>query len=112
MPEIHLCILVIEDCILYNLPNIKWNVLDNGIVEQGPLGRHFTHISRQNEMQCDEVMSYLRNVGQMFGLEVHSMPFTVKFPLTVPVGQHLKDLGVVGMLMEPIIGLRVNRSRL
>ena len=45
----------------------------------------------------------------MFGLEVHSVPFNVKFPLTVPIGQHPKDLGVVGLLMEPIIGLRVNR---
>ena len=59
-------------------------------------------------MRCDEVMPYLRNVGQGFGLEVHYMPFIVKFPLTVPVGQHPKDLGIVGMLMEPIIGLRVN----
>ena len=108
MPEIHLCILVIEDCILYNLSNIKWNVLDNGIVEQCPLGRHFTHISCRNETRCDEVMPYIRNVGQMFGLEVHNVPFTVKFLLTVLVGQHPKDLAVVGMLMEPIIGLRVN----
>ena len=45
----------------------------------------------------------------MFGLEVHSVPFTVKFPLTLPVGQHPKDLGIVEMLMEPIIGLRVNQ---
>ena len=76
MPEIHLCILVIKDCILvikdyilYNLPNIKWNVLDNDIIEQGPLGRHFTHISRRNETRCDEVLSYLRNVGHNVGLK-------------------------------------------
>ena len=109
MPEIHLCIFVIEDGILYNLPDIKWNVLDDGIVEQGPLGRHFTHISHRDETRCDEVMPYLRNVGQVFGLEVHGVPFTVKWPLSLPVGQHPKDLGIVGMLMEPIIGLRVNR---
>ena len=109
MPEIHVGILFIEDCILYNHPNIKGNVLDNGIVEQGSLGRHFTHNSRWNEMRCDEVMLYLRNVGQMSGLEVPSVPFTVNFPLTVPIGQHPKDLEVVGLLMEPIIGLRVNR---
>ena len=109
MPEIHLSVLVIEDCILYNLPNIRGYVLDNGIVEQGTLGSHFTHISPWNEMQCDEVMSYLRNVGQMFGLEVHSVPFTVKFPLTVPIGQHPKDLEIVGLLMEPIKGLEVNQ---
>ena len=96
MPEIHLGILVIEDCILYYPPNIKGYVLDNGIVEQGSLGHYFTHVSRRNETQCDEVMPYLRNVGQMLGLEVHSVTFTVKFPLTMPIGQHPKDLGVVG----------------
>ena len=108
MPEIHLRIFFIEDCILYNLPNIKWNVLDDGIVEQGPLGRHFKQISRRDEKRCDEVMPYLRNVGQVFSLEVHFMPFTVQFPLTLPVGQHPKDFGIVGMLMEPIIVLEVN----
>ena len=109
MPEIHLRIFVIEDCILYNLPDIKWNVLDDGIIEQGPLGRHFTHISRRDETRCDEVMPNLRNVGQVFSLEVHGVPFTVEFPFTLPVSQHHKDLGIVGMLMELIIGLRVNR---
>ena len=109
VPEIHLGLLVIEDFILYNMPNIKGYVLDNGLVEQGSLGRHFTHISHQNETRCDEVMPYLRNVGQMFGLEVHSVPFTVEYPLTVPIGQHPKDLGVVGLLMEPIKGLKVNQ---
>ena len=105
MPEIHLCIFVIEDCIPYNLPGIKWNVLDDGIVEQGPLGRHFTHISCRDETRCDELMPYLRNLGQVFGLEVHDIPLTVKFSLTLLVGQHLKDLEIVGMLMELIIGL-------
>ena len=88
--------------------DIKWNVLDDGIVEQGPLGRHFTHISYRDETRCDEVMPYIRNVGQVFGLELHCVPFTVQFPLTLPVGQHHKDFGIVGMLMEPIIGLGVN----
>ena len=63
MPEIHFRIFVIEDCILYNLDDIKWDVLDDGIVEQGPLGRHFAHIGRQDETPYDEVMPYLRNVG-------------------------------------------------
>ena len=109
MLEIHLSALVIEDCILYNLPNAKGYVLDNGIVKQGTLGSHFTHISRQNDTRCDEVMSYLGNVGQMCGLEVYSVLFTVEFPVTVPVGQHPKDIGVVGLLMEPIKELGVNR---
>ena len=86
MFEIHLRIFVIEDGILYNLLDIKWNILDDGIVEYGSLGRHFTHISRRDETRCDEVMPDLRNVGQVFGLEVHSVPFIVKFLLTLPVG--------------------------
>ena len=109
MPEVHLHIFVIEDYILYNLSDIKWDVQDDGIVKQGPLGHHFTHISSQDETRCDEVMSYLRNVGQVFGLEVHYVPFTVQFPLTLPIGQHPKDFGIVGMLKEPIIGLEVNQ---
>ena len=82
----HLRIFVIEDGILYNLPDIKWNVLDDGIVEQSPLGRHFTDISRRDEMRYDEAMPDLRNVGQVFFLEVHDVPFIVKFPRTLPVG--------------------------
>ena len=108
MPEIHLRIFVIEDYILYNLPDIKWNVLNDGIVEQGPLDRHFALISHWNKTRCDEVMPYFRNVGQGFGLKVHCMPFITQFPLTLAVGQHPKDFGIVGMLMEPIIGLGVN----
>ena len=95
-----------EDDILYNLPHIKRYVLDDGIIKQGMFGRHFTHIRRRNETQCDEVMPYLEDVGQMFGLEVHLFPFTINLPLTLPVGQYPNDLRVVGVLMEPIKGLR------
>ena len=108
MLEIHRFIPVIEDCILYNLSDIKWDVLDDGIVEQGPLGHRFAHISRRDETQCDEVMPYLRNVGQVFGLEVHCVPFIIQFPLALFVGQHPKDLGIVGVLIEPIISLGGN----
>ena len=45
----------------------------------------------------------------MFGLEVHCVPFIVQFPLALPIGQHLKDFRIVGVLMDPIIGLGVNR---
>ena len=69
---------------------------------------HIIQFGLNNETRCDEVMPYLRNVGQVFGLEVHDMPFIVKFPLTLPVGQHPKDLGIVRLLMEPIIGPWVN----
>ena len=63
-----------EDGILYNLPHIKRYVLDDGKIKQGTFGRNFTHIRRRNETRSDEVMQYLRDVGQMFGLEVHRMP--------------------------------------
>ena len=70
MPQIHLSVPVMEDSVLYNLPNIKRNILHVGIVKQGTLGYHFTHVRRQNETWHDEVMPNLGNKGQMFGLEV------------------------------------------
>ena len=36
------------------------------------------------------------------------MPFTIKLPLTLPVGQYLNDFRVIGLRMEPIKGLRGN----
>ena len=77
MPEIHLSIFVIDDRILYNLTDIKREVLNDGIIEQGPLSRHFAHIGRRDETGCDEVMPYLGNVSQVFSLEVHYVPFIV-----------------------------------
>ena len=71
-------------------------------------GRHFTHIRRRNETRFDEVMLDLGDVGQMFGLEVHRMPFNIKLPLTLPVGQCPNDFRVIGLCMEPIKGLRGN----
>ena len=68
MPQIHLSVPVMEDSILYNLPNIKRDVLNDGIVEQGTLGCHFTHVRRRDETRRDEVMPYLRDKGQMFGV--------------------------------------------
>ena len=59
-------------------------------------------------MRCDEVMSYLRDVGQMFGLKVNRVPLTVNLPLTSAVGQYPNDLRVVGLRMEPIKGLKGN----
>ena len=55
-----------------------------------------------NETRRDEVMPYLGNIGQMFGLEVHGVPFTIELPLTLPVGQDSDDLRVVWPLIEPI----------
>ena len=39
------------------------------------------------------------------------MPFTIEFPLTLPVGQDPNDLRVVGLCMKPIKGLRGNRVK-
>ena len=48
----------------------------------------------------------------MFGLEVHRMPFTIKLPVTLPVGQYPDDFCVIGLRMEPIKGLRGNWVKL
>ena len=85
MPQIHLSVPVMEDGVLDSLPNIKRNILNDGIVEQGTLGSHFTHVRRRKETRRDEVMPDLRDIGQMFGLEVDGMALTVEFPLTPPL---------------------------
>ena len=106
MPQIHLSVPVMEDSVLYNLPNIKKDILNDGIVEQGMLGGHFTQVRRRNETRHDEVMLDLGDKGQMFGLEVNGMALTVEFPLTPPISEDPNDLGVVGSLVKPIKRLR------
>ena len=106
MPQIHLSFPVIEDGILYNLPNIKRNILNDDIVEQGTLGGHFTHVRRRNETRRDEVMPDLGDIGPMLGLEVDGMALTVEFPLTSAISHDPNDLGVVGALVKPIKRLR------
>ena len=101
-----------EDGILYNLPNIERNILNNGVVEQGPLGSHLTHVRRRNETRRDEVMPDFWDVGQMLGLEVDSMLIIVELPLTPPVCQDPNDLGVIGPLVEPIERLRGDRIKI
>ena len=102
MPQIHLSVPVMEDGVLDNPPNIKRNILNDGIVEQGTLGSHFTHVCRRNETRRDGVMPDLRDIGQMFGLEVDGMALTVEFPLTPSISQDTNDLGIVGSLVKPI----------
>ena len=87
-------------------------VQKDGVVEQGTLGSHFTHVRRQNEKRRDEVMPYLGNIGQMFGLEVHDVPFAIELLLTPPVGQDLEDLGVVWLLIELIKRLRGDQIKI
>ena len=53
-------------------------------------------------MRRDEVMPYLGNIGQMFGLKVHDVLFAIELPFTLPVGQDPDDLGVVWQLIESI----------
>ena len=112
MPQVHFCVPVMEDGLLYNLPNIEGYVLDDGVVEQGTLGSHLTHVCRRNETRRDKVMPHLGNIGQMFGLEVYGMPFAIELPLTSPVSQDPEDLRVVGPLIEPIKRLRWDRVKI
>ena len=106
MPQVHLSVPVMEDGVLYNLPNIKRNILNDGIIEQGTLGSHFTHVRHRNETRRDEVMPDFGDIDQMFGLEVDGVPIIVELPLTPPVCQDPNDLGVIGPLVEPIKRLR------
>ena len=92
MPQIHFGVLVMEDSILYNLPNIKRYILYDGIVEQGTLGCHFTHVRRRNKTRRDEVMPDLRYKGQMLGLEMDCMACTIDFPLTPTISQDPNNL--------------------
>ena len=91
-----------EDGILDNLPHIKRNILQNGVIEQGALGSHFTHVRRRNETRRDEVMPDLRGEGQMLGLEIDRMARTIDSPLTPTIGQYAYNLGVVRVLVKPV----------
>ena len=106
MPQIYFGIPVMEDSILYNLPNIKRDVLNDGIVEQGTHGCNFTHVRRRDETRCDEVMPCLKDKGQVLGLEVDCMALTIELPLAPTISKYPNDLGVVGVLVKPIKRLR------
>ena len=101
-----------EDSVLYNLPYIKRNILNDGIVEQGTLGGHFTHFRRRNETRRDEVMPDLGDISQMLGFEVNGMALTIEFPLTPTISQYPNDLGVVGVLVKPIKRLRGDMGKI
>ena len=95
-----------EDGILYNLPIIERNILNDGIIEQGTLGSHFTNVLRRNGTRCDEVMPDFGDIGQMLCLKVDGVALIVAFPLTPPVCQDPNDLGVIGSLVKSIERLR------
>ena len=77
MSGVHFGVPVIEDHVLYYLTDIKWDVLNDGIVEQCPFFRHLAYIYRQNETRGDEMVPHLRDICQVFGLEVHGVPLIV-----------------------------------
>ena len=52
---------------------------------------------------------YLRNIGQIFDLEVHCMPFIIKFPISSDISKQPKNLRVVEGFLESIISVRINR---
>ena len=106
VPQVHFRVPVMEDSILYNLPNIEWDVLKDGEVEQGALGCHLTHIRRRDKTRSDEVMPNLGNVGQMLSLKIDRMACTVDPPLTPAFGKYADDLRVIGVLAELIKGSR------
>ena len=111
MPEVHLSVLVIEDIIPYNLTDLKWDVMNDGEIEQCPFRRHLANVRRRDEMRGDKMVPPLRYIGQMFGLEVHSMAPVVQFPLTLPICEQPKDLWIVRVFVMPIKGLGVNRLK-
>ena len=112
MAQIYFSVPVIEDGILYNLPNIEWNILNNGVVEQGTLGSHLTHVRRRNETRHDEVMPDFGDIGQRPGLEMDGVPIIVELPLTPPVCQDPNDLGVIEPLVESIERLQGDRIKI
>ena len=49
------------------------------------------------------MVPHLRDICQVFGLEVHDVPLIFYLPLTLAICEHPKDLGVVWVCIEPII---------
>ena len=68
MPEVHFGISVIEDGVLYDLTDIKWDVLNDGKIEQCPFHRHLANIRHHNETRGDKMVPHLRYIGQVFSL--------------------------------------------
>ena len=98
-----------EDGILYDLPHIKGDVLNNSIVQQDELVSHFTYISSRNEVESDEVMQHFGDIGQVLGLEMPRMPLTVGFPLTLTIDEHSKHFEVVRIFLNSIVRFTSNR---
>ena len=108
MLEVHFSFLVAKDDILYDLPHIEGDALSNSIVKKGALGSNFTYIGSRNEAGSDEVMPYFGDIGKMLGLEMHYMPLTVGFSLTLTIGEHLKHFRVVRVFFKSIVRVVTN----
>ena len=111
MPEVHLSVLVIEDGVLYNLTDIKWDVLNDGEIEQCLFRSHLANVRRRDEKRGDKMVPHLRYISQVFGLEVHSVALVVQFPLTLPICEQPKDFRIVRVFVNLIKGLEVNRLK-
>ena len=111
VPEVHLSIPVIEDGILYNLTDIKWDVLNNGEIEEWSFHHHLANVLHRDETRGDEMVPHLRYIGKVFGLEVHGVSLVVQFPLTLATCEQPKDFWIVRVFVKPIKGLRVNRLK-
>ena len=68
------------------MANIKWDVLDDSIIKQGPLGRQFTHICRRDNTRCDEVMT--RDLSTVLDRSERSV-----WPKSSSLGSSKGDLG-------------------
>ena len=75
--EVYFGVPVIEDGVLYDLTDIKQDVLNDGEIEQCPFPRHLKNIRRLNKARGDKMVTHLRYIGQVFGLEVHDVPLIV-----------------------------------
>ena len=112
MPEVHFGILVVEDCILNDLPHIKRDVMNDSIVQQGAFCYQFAYVGSKSELGSDEVVPHFWNVGQMLDLEVYYMPFTIDFPFPLAIGEKSKHFEVVGVFLNSIICFNIHRFQL
>ena len=111
MPEVHLSVPIIEDDVLYNMADIKRDVLNDGEIEQSPFRRHLTNVCLWDETRGDKMVQHLRYIGQMFGLEVHDVALVVQFPLTTHICEQSEDFRIVKVLVKPIKSLGVYRIK-
>ena len=77
VPEVHFGVPVIEDGVLFDLTDIKRDVLNDGEIEQCSFRRHLVNIRHWNETRGDKMVSHIRYIGQVFGFEVHGVPLIV-----------------------------------